>query len=153
MVVQKKGNLFSSSAPVLCHQVNCMGSMGAGIAKQVKRLYPGVYAEYRSLCRAHRGRELMGFAQILPADGCEGRYIANCFGQYKTSLIKQSTEYDALRSSLESVRAWTAEKGIHAAALPYKIGCGYGGGDWETVFGIISDVFSGPDITVEIWEL
>lgn len=37
---------------VVCHQVNCMGVMGAGLAKQVRNRYPGVYRAYKELCDA-----------------------------------------------------------------------------------------------------
>lgn len=36
----------------LVHQVNCLGVMGAGLAAEVKRRYPGVYKVYKE----HIGR-------------------------------------------------------------------------------------------------
>ena len=33
-------DIFLSDSAIICHQVNCLGSMGAGIAKQMKQKYP-----------------------------------------------------------------------------------------------------------------
>ena len=35
-------------------------------------------------------------------------------------------------------------------AMPYKIGCGLGGGNWNVVYGIIEKIL-GPYYTVELW--
>jgi len=34
--------------------------------------------------------------------------------------------------------------------MPYKIGCGLGGGNWGVVFGIIEKIL-GQQYTVELW--
>jgi hypothetical protein len=38
-----------------------------------------------------------------------------------------------------------------STAIPYKIGCGLAGGDWEVVKGIIVEVFKPTELFVEIW--
>ena len=43
--VQKELNL-----DVICHQVNCQGVMGSGIAKQIRDTYPIVYDNYKKKC-------------------------------------------------------------------------------------------------------
>ena len=45
-IVFKNGDMFSSTANILCHQVNCMGRMGSGIAKTVREKFPNVYEAY-----------------------------------------------------------------------------------------------------------
>lgn len=37
------GDLFSSNADVIAHQVNCSSAMNSGIAKQIRNKYPEVY--------------------------------------------------------------------------------------------------------------
>jgi hypothetical protein len=37
--------------------------------------------------------------------------------------------------------------------LPYGLGCGLAGGDWNTVLDIISDAAKAWNLNVEIWEL
>jgi O-acetyl-ADP-ribose deacetylase (regulator of RNase III) len=43
-------NRFGAQA--LAHGCNCQGSMGAGVAKQMKANYPKMFEEYRSMCKA-----------------------------------------------------------------------------------------------------
>ena len=52
MLIHKKCDLFESGADMICHQVNCMGVMGSGVAKQVKERYPKVFEEYVNWCNA-----------------------------------------------------------------------------------------------------
>ena len=37
------GDLFDTDAKFICHQVNCMGKMGSGVALQVRKKFPHVY--------------------------------------------------------------------------------------------------------------
>ena len=38
MVTFHNGNILDSGADIICHQVNCRGVMGSGVAKQIKEL-------------------------------------------------------------------------------------------------------------------
>ena len=49
-IVFKNGDMFTSDAPYLCHQVNCMGKMGSGIARTVREKFPNAYHDYMTLC-------------------------------------------------------------------------------------------------------
>jgi len=44
------GNIFESGCPVLVNPVNCVGVMGAGLAKQFKYLFPDVFRRYKYDC-------------------------------------------------------------------------------------------------------
>lgn len=44
------GDLFETTAKYICHQVNCKGKMGSGVAKQIRERYPEVYSAYRLEC-------------------------------------------------------------------------------------------------------
>ena len=50
MVVYKECDIFDSGADIICHQVNCQGVMGSGLAKQIRERYPIVYEEYKKWC-------------------------------------------------------------------------------------------------------
>ena len=47
MITVINGDLLSSQEDYICHQVNCMGVMGAGVALQIKKVYPDVYNQYQ----------------------------------------------------------------------------------------------------------
>ena len=40
------GDLLNTQAKYICHQVNCKGRMGSGVAKQIRAKYPEVYTAY-----------------------------------------------------------------------------------------------------------
>ena len=44
-VKEVKGDLLSSDVKIRCHQVNCRGVMGAGLALQVKQKYPEAFEQ------------------------------------------------------------------------------------------------------------
>lgn len=152
------GNIFDTHCNIICHQVNCQGIMGHGIAKQVKEKYKGVFNEYKRYCDAHAdNREAMlGEALIVDIDygaavldwlvNKERKYIANIFGQltYGTGL---RTNYKALVLGLEVVANFAKEHNL-SVAIPYKIGCGLAGGDWNKVNILIEGVFVGTGIEV-----
>ena len=152
------GNIFDTHCNIICHQVNCQGVMGHGIAKQVKEKYKGVFNEYKRYCDAHAdNREAMlGEALIVDIDygaavldwlvDKERKYIANIFGQltYGTGL---RTDYKALVLGLEVVANFAKEHNL-SVAIPYKIGCGLAGGDWNKVNTLIEGVFAGTELEV-----
>ncbi len=153
MVVIKEGNVFDSSADIICHQVNCQGVMGSGVAKEVRERYPNVYEEYRKLCETHNSYTagLLGTAQIVPVDDAHSRYIVNCFGQDKYGYDgAQYTSIGALMEAFAFIAENARRNGLKVA-MPYKIGCCRGGADWDTVKKIIDVTFD--DVYVELWKL
>ena len=142
-------DLFDSDAQILVHQVNCQGVMGSGVAKQVKEHYPQAYRDYVTFCGDAEPSDLMGTVCWSNVSVAPPKWIANCFGQANYGDDgQQYTNYAYLRLSLMSV-AGAARYNHCSVALPYKLGCARGGGDWDIVFGIIKSVF-GDDVDVEI---
>lgn len=47
-----KGDIFQSKCELITITVNCVGVMGAGIARRCKDLYPATYRHYRAKCQA-----------------------------------------------------------------------------------------------------
>lgn len=149
MIKELNGNLFDSKADVLCHQVNTMGVMGAGIALEVRKRFPAVYEEYKKICKSMKDeRYLYGDTLILPTNESEKQYIANVFGQ-----SGWGTDYGLLESSLKKVVAWMERNGKKTVAFPHGMSSGLAGGDWRIVRGIIEAVFYNTGIDIEIWKL
>ena len=142
-----EGNLLEAPERIIVHQTNCMGVMGSGIAKQIKAKYPEVFAGYFKYCKESLATDILGTALICEAN--DGKLIANVFGQIKYGTDKQYTEYDALQKALEEVRDFAKEREL-SVALPYKLGCGRAGGDWNKVFDIITEVFA--DVPCNIYK-
>lgn len=143
-----EGNILDAKENVICHQVNCMGVMGSGLAKQIRNKYPQVYPSYLAYCKDCKNNDpktLLGaFQTIICSDG---KIIVNLFGQLGYGRDKQYTNYKALRESLEGILT-IAKEFNDTIALPYNLGCGLAGGDWNIVYKIIEEVFVDYDVTI-----
>ena len=123
---------------VICHQVNCMGVMGAGIASQIKNKYPEVYISYQTMCKDFDEREeLMGQIQMVKIDN--GKKVCNFFSQYGYGRDgKRYTSYDAFWNCLHLLKQ---EIPVGSSiGLPLYMGCGYGGADWTVIEAMIRAV-------------
>lgn len=149
MINEVKGNIFDGDEDIICHQTNCLGIMGGGIALQVRKLFPNVYDEYVELCNQYKKNpaHLLGYTQFVSTN--DGRIIANCFGQNNVGIGIQ-TDYNSLKLSLIQVRQ-KAERENLSVAIPYNIGCGLAGGDWNVVSKIIDDIFKDSNVNCVIY--
>jgi len=50
MLIIKKGNILEAEENLICHQVNCLGSFGGGLALQIANKYPFVAKECKKRC-------------------------------------------------------------------------------------------------------
>lgn len=158
------GDLFSTDAKFIVHQVNCLGKMASGVALQVRNKYPHVYREYLKVV----SKDMLGEIQIVPCNpqyiGYDSgsifvptneQYICNIFSQEKYGYDgKQYTSEEALKKCFEKLKIKTAEKNNNfnaKIAMPYKIGCCRGGADWNRVYKLIQEIFLNKD--VEIYRL
>ena len=153
-------DLLALDCDVICHQVNCQSVMGSGIAKQIKTKYPNVYTEYLEYCKDKKPKNLLGRCQLVEIDN--DKYCANLFGQLYYGYDGQVfTDYSAMLCcfmNLKDICNYFIQESKKfktiTIGIPYKIGCGLGGGDWNKVFKIISDVFNADEnIIVKICKI
>ena len=137
------GDLFDTHAEAICHQVNCQGVMGSGIALQVKQKYPCVFEAYKDYCKEHQG-DLLGRVQGVV---CHGITIYNLFAQDKYGYDgKCYTSYGALQKCFDVLENSLPEN--TKIAMPYLMGCHRGGGDWNVVYQMIENTFRRHDILI-----
>lgn len=130
-----EGDLLDIPKGILCHQVNCMGKMGAGLALQIKNKWPIVYKTY--ITNHKKGNLQLGKVFLIKV--AEDLFIANLCGQYHYGKGKQYTEYDALNNCFKELASW---KGLYKHLniyIPIGIGCGLAGGDWNVVRKLIEE--------------
>jgi len=60
--IEKKGNIFNTSAMAVVNTVNCVGAMGKGIALDFKMRFPMMFKAYQKICFEHK----LHPGQILP---------------------------------------------------------------------------------------
>jgi O-acetyl-ADP-ribose deacetylase (regulator of RNase III) len=123
MITIVNGNILNCKESIICHQVNCKGVMGAGLAKQIRNRYPEVYTRYRNLSKA-LGDDALGWiqpVQVYDTQIEQARTIINIFGQkgYGYGPGQIQTDYHALKIGFQSVK--NAFRFI-PIAIPYKFG-------------------------------
>lgn len=144
-------NLDANRGVIVCHQVNCMGVMGAGLALKVRRMHPDVYSLYKDKCRQiAAGVGGLGDVQFCSLVADAGYIVANVFGQYHYGKGRQHTDYLALRKAFQYIAGAFP---FYTVRIPYKMGCGLGGGDWDVVCQIIEETLVAAGVDVEIWRL
>lgn len=145
-------NIFNCKENILCHQVNMQKRMANGIAKQVKELFPNVYDNYM------KANLNLGDVDIVKIHNPKSNllYIANMYSQFRYGYDgKRYTDYDALRKCFKElayhITNSNKKQNNFTLAVPYKIGCGLGGGDWNIVSQIIFEELK--DIEYKIYKL
>lgn len=145
MIKIVEGNLLNATEDIIAHQVNSMGVMDSGLAKQIRAKYPNIYTEYLECISRHHKYAVLGTCQIVKAD--ENKFVANLFGQYNYGKDKQYTDYLALEEALLTLKVNCKDGGL-SVAIPYNLGCGLAGGQWYIVYKIIEDIFKDYDVTI-----
>jgi O-acetyl-ADP-ribose deacetylase (regulator of RNase III) len=120
---------------IITHQVNTAGVMGAGLALSIRKKYPEVYTEYIRLYRENSLHLGTGFIVKISND----LFIFNMICQESYGYSKVYTDYNAMRSSLNFLKIESSKKEL-PVYIPFKIGCGLGGGDWNVVYKIIEEI-------------
>lgn len=151
-VVVKEGNVFDSDAIYICHQVNCQGVMGSGVAKEVRERYPEAYRDYKEKCYEHKDSPEDNLGGVLMSYIGNGQYIVHCFAQNKYGYDgKQYTSLEALEQCFKTVANIACCVYNAKISMPYMIGCCRGGADWNVVKPMIDEIFK--DCDVELWRL
>lgn len=148
----KTGDLLDAPVEYICHQVNCQGRMGSGIAKQIRDRWPVVYKQYITLYNT-KGidvrYELLGEIQVINVES--NKNIINMFGQESYGYDgHRYTSYDAFWACLGGIRD-SVPKGS-TIGFPWQIGCGLGGANWEVIMTMIEEVLA-EDFEVYIYIL
>lgn len=142
MITIVKGNLLDAKEDIIAHQVNVYGIMGAGVAYQIANKYPKVNELYKQQCELQEDKKrLIGTLYV-----CEehNKKIANLFSQNTIAdRYGNLTNYEALDKCFSRLNLM----GL-SVAIPYKIGCGIAGGDWDKVMDIIIDNCVDIDVTI-----
>lgn len=133
------GNLLDTPFKLMAHQVNCKGVMGAGVAKQLRTKYPSLYTEYTQFVNLYKKYGLLGRCQSVNV----GEHIIfNIFAQDNYGRDGVYTDYDAMERALK-MAILEYEEDIDkqlTIAIPYGMGAGLAGGDWNTITSILENI-------------
>jgi hypothetical protein len=152
MITTINKDILTVEKGVIIHSVNCIGAVG-GLAGAIARKWPKNAEEYR----AHINRQkspIMLLGSVHEVRVANNLVVANLFGQNNIGTRERQTEYSALISGFKQIdRTFFVgddflqgkDSGfritLHDVYIPYKIGCGLGGADWNIVQSIIHEIF------------
>jgi O-acetyl-ADP-ribose deacetylase (regulator of RNase III) len=128
---QTNKDILTVEEGIIIHQVNARGVMGAGLALKIRRKWPVVWKVYRS------DTPLLGMVQYVPVGAKLA--VVNLCGQDGYGTDKRHTDYDAIADGLTTLAGFLNDFGMNDVPvyIPYGMGCGLGGGDWNVVSAII----------------
>lgn len=123
MITYVSGDLFESPANVLVNPVNTIGVMGKGLAREFKRRYPDMFAQYKAMCEA--GEFEIGDLWLY--EGVDRRVLNFPTKAHWRSPSKPEYIEAGLRRFCVEYQAWD----VQSIAFP-ALGCGHGELDFET---------------------
>lgn len=156
MLHYKNGDLLESDCTVVLHQANCFSIMGGGIALAIANKYPE--AKEVDKKSSLSPKEKFGKFTYVTSDGVT---IGNLYGQYelgKVNLVKMNMRMKMLNKSLNefltSAKSGLIENvNLEKVGVPYKIGCGLAGGDWDIVKLILERASEEHGIDIYVYKI
>ena len=145
MIIEKNQNIFFTDAESITHCCNTFCVWGAGIAKEMKMRYPSAY--HVDLMTECGNKEKLGNYSLVwlkedeKVDAPNLRGIYNLYGQHYYGTHVKQLSYDALHDGMIKVLENCKTNNIKTLAIPYKIGAGLAGGNWNIIMEILKSIF------------
>ena len=127
---------------VIIHGCNCFNTMGAGIAKEIKKNFPEAYEA--DLLTKEGDSNKIGTYSVGDHKGLK---IVNAYTQFKPAKGIDVFDYNGFRKILKEVKNEFHNKKI---AMP-KIGAGLAGGNWDRIAKIIEEELIGESVDVVLF--
>lgn len=147
----ENGNIFDSKCDIITNPVNCIGIMGAGLAKQFAIRFPRIKEEYRIACRlkdisiGHPSYHAIG-------ENDDSRIVCNFPTMYYPGSItkKEDIELGLLQlcKDLTFPDSVIYNKSIAFCAL----GCGIGRFSYNELKKLIFTIFEEYDNLIELYK-
>lgn len=130
---------------VIAHVVNNRNAMGAGVAKALYDRWPIVKVQYHrwmAICDLEPGEFSDVNFVIIDDDITVANMVAqDGFGPGDRCYL----DYKQLEASIRSVALYSEENNL-PIYLPYNMGCGLAGGNWDIVFRMLERII--PEATI-----
>ena len=118
----------------IANPVNCVGTMGAGLAKQFARRYPELLPAYRTACRSGKLRP----GRVMLHRLRQPEYPHYVINFPTKDHYNGSSRLAWIEDGLRDMYPRLEDKGIGSVALP-ALGAGYGQLPWEHVRAVMLD--------------
>jgi len=145
-IIERRGNIFTTSCEVLALTVNCEGVMGAGIALEGRLRWPEMFNVYEAFCASDGMKP--GVLLWWGPDERGTRVL--CFPT--KAGWKQPSRLEFINKGLRTLASEYRGQGVNSIAMPH-LGCSHGGLTWDQVLPAIQKELAPLDeLTVELWE-
>jgi O-acetyl-ADP-ribose deacetylase (regulator of RNase III) len=144
---------FPNKIEAIFQGCNTLNVMGAGLAKQLAKKYPCVLGTDK-IFHKYWKRNSLSVSMLGSFSFCAVDAFPHLvFNLYQQDRIGRcALNYDALKESMSNAMAYCEKLGLERVGIPFKIGCGLAGGDWEVVMETIAEAskkFSGETFIVQ----
>ena len=133
---------------VIIHGCNCFNTMGSGIAKTIKNVFPeALEADARTI---YGDKNKLGSFSLTKVINNNDNIIiiVNAYTQYKYGRDKVYADYNAIKKVFIEI-----QKTFHGLRIGYPyIGAGLAGGDWNIISKIIDEQLEEEDHTLVIFK-
>ena len=144
MLIYKKGDIIAEGHRynAVVNPVNCVGVMGAGLAKQYKEAFPDYFKHYADLCQ--KGWFELGKVHAYPIGKMTpGELTPNWILSFPTKKHwKDQSTIESVSAGLQMVVQIIDALNLKTLAIP-AIGAGLGGLSWDDVKDKIDEIL-GP---------
>lgn len=145
----KKGDLLDATEKIIAHQCNCVTVRSHGLSAAIAKKWPwaDMYSKRCPISRKNCASipDIPGTTKIMTDPNDEhGQQIACLFGQWtpgkpnafsryypKTYPDDRAARLTYFSRSLTSLEHYCEKNNIEKIAMPFKIGCGLAGGNWN----------------------
>jgi len=129
---------------VIIQACNCLNIMGGGLAKQIRLTFPEVFTQdkkYYLYCKENKIKQVGTIDVVSISNTLE---VVNCYTQEKIGYSKHTayTDINAVESCMKHIQ-YKYVGSSKVIGIPYKFGCGLGGGDWDLIKEIIDKELAG----------
>lgn len=143
MLVCKQGDIFTSDCKTLVVPTNCMGPMGAGLAKQFRDRFVGLETRHKEMCR--HGAICIGRLWLWKGDDTKWILALPTKTDWR---LPSNMQY--VKTGLDIFVETYQEYNLESVAFPV-LGCGLGGLDKEEVIDVMVNKLSDLSIKIELY--
>jgi hypothetical protein len=148
-VKYKTGDIMHATESHLVHQLNCVGTMPAGVAQAVGKAFPWADPYAKRVPKTDDPLRCESESESIPGT------IEQFYSQYKPGP-PVLTETRQSRATLfeKCLNLLPKVNDLASLAIPYKIGCGIGGGVWRTYeMLILNFAAKHPELKIAVYRL
>ena len=149
-----EGDLLESKETFIAHQCNCVSTDSKGFAKTIFSKYPFSNSYTKRIRGKKETYSEPGSIEIFNnGEKC----IINMYAQYYPSASKYSNDTKTKRiewfiNCLDNISKISDIKS-KIIAMPFHIGCGLAGGDWNVYYNIIEEFANKEEIQIVLYKM